>query len=254
MKIYFDKKNLKFHKLWFQKVFFILSLYAFLFSCKKDEVEPIITFPQYDSVADIEKHYYKTVKIGNQWWMAENLQVKSFNDGSPIYDGQADTNWVKKLPMYCVYRENEIAPGLLYNWNAVTDAKGIAPAGWHVASEADWQTLESYIGMSATEIQKFGWRGTQEGSKIKAEGKTGWATDIENWPSNASGFQAYAGSCRLFNAQWGEPGLYATGFWWAATQYNDEKAYYRYLDYKNTQIFRYYDNKGYGFSVRCVKD
>jgi uncharacterized protein (TIGR02145 family) len=230
-----------------------ITLLQFQLGCKK-ETTPTISLPQFDSIIDIDSNYYKIVKIGNQWWMAENLEVKTFNDGTPIRLSESDEFWKDSVSSYCRYKNDVNAPGLLYNWFAVNDNRKIAPAGWHVATEQDWQNLESFLGMPENELVKNGWRGTLEGSKLKVYGKTGWLTEVEEWPTNESGFSAKAGSCRKQNGVWGEPGLTQTGFWWTATEASKGKVYYRYLDYKNTKVFRHHDYKNCGLSVRCVRD
>jgi uncharacterized protein (TIGR02145 family) len=114
--------------------------------------------------------------------------------------------------------------------------------------------------MSASESAKSGWRGTNEGDKLKTEGTTGWTQFGDVWPTNESGFTALAGGCRMFNGttianEWSTPqGLRSVGFWWTATGYSDNEALYRYLDYKNSNVFRSSCAKTYGFSIRCVKD
>ncbi len=238
--------------------FYVKSLYflSFIFmfgTCKKSpEIE--INFPQFDSITDIENNSYKIVKIGNQWWMAENLRVKTYNDGTPITNASSEELWKSSAGAYCLYKGDERAPGLLYNWYAVTDSRRIAPIGWHVATEADWQQLEKYLGISDTELNAIGWRGNYVANKLKAHGKTNWLADAEFWPNNASGFNAKAGACRKHDGRWGEPGLSQTGFWWTATSANSNEAYYRYLDYRNNHVFRHSDLYQCGLSVRCVKD
>ena len=231
-------------------VYFLLQIPL---SCKKDSMnKPLI--PLFDSIMDVDSNYYKIVKIGEQWWMAENLEVESYNDGTPIRNATSDEFWKDTLAGYCLYKNDVTAPGLLYNWYAVNSSKKIAPAGWHIATEQDWQKLEIFLGMSYKDILKNGWRGSTEGSKLKVYGRKGWLTEVENWPTNESGFSALAGSCRKQNGIWGEPGLTITGFWWTATEENSSKAYYRYLDCKSTKVFRHQDYKNCGLSVRCVKD
>jgi len=237
-------------------LFYLLLFVGILqlpFGCKKEEVKTI-EIPQYDSIVDVENNHYKVVKIGNQWWMTENLKVKSFNDGTPMRNAESDIMWKAAESAFCIYRNDLNAPGLLYNWFAVNDTRQIAPKGWHVATESDWQILETYLGMPSTAISKIGWRGANEGSKLKAEGKKGWLTETDFWPTNESRFSALAGSCRKQDAVWGDPGLFQTGFWWTATDHKEGKAYYRYLDCKSNQIFRHYDYKNCGYSVRCVKN
>ncbi len=228
-------------------------IFLCLHSCKKDEKDSIIM--ESGTVTDIENNIYRTVKIGNQWWMAENLKVKTFRNGLPIALHQTPESWEDTIPSYCIFDNKAEAPGLLYNWYAIGSVNNIAPAGWHVPSDKEWQELEKYLGMSEGDAGKKGWRGNVEGDKLKKEGTTGWTTFSGVWSTNESGFSALAGGCRLFNGKWGEPGLFATGFWWANSELSDtSQAYFRYLDYKNSNIYRSNCDKNYGFSIRCVKD
>jgi uncharacterized protein (TIGR02145 family) len=234
---------------------FSFGFFALLVSSCKKETPIEISSPQFDSISDIQNNYYKTVKIGNQWWMAEDLKVQLFNDSSIIFDGQSDNNWVKNRPSYCLYKNNNLAPGLLYNGFAVLDSRKLAPKGWHIPTDAEWKELEKHIGLSQESADAFGWRGKKEGNKLKTYGRKSWLIiNDETWPTNESGFSADAGSNRLFNGVWGDPGLTSTGFWWSATEFDSQKLFYRHLDYKNANIFRNYENKFYGFSVRCIKD
>jgi uncharacterized protein (TIGR02145 family) len=234
---------------------FSFGFFALLVSSCKKETPIEISSPQFDSIADIQNNYYRTVKIGNQWWMAEDLKVKLFNDSSNIFEGQGVNDWVKNRASYCLYQNNNLAPGLLYNGFAVLDSRKLAPKGWHIPSDAEWKELEKHIGLSQESADAFGWRGNKEGSKLKTFGRESWLIiDIDTWPSNESGFSANAGSNRLYNGVWGNPGLGNTGFWWSSTEFDYQKLFYRHLDHKNTNIFRSYENKFYGFSVRCIKD
>jgi uncharacterized protein (TIGR02145 family) len=223
---------------------------AIIFSgCEKTEA----TAPSIErgSMSDIEGNVYPTVKIGNQWWMAENLRVKKFRDGTSIKEAQ-DQGWGDTVPSFCMYDHNANAPGLLYNWYAAN--KEIAPAGWHIATDAEWKELEKYLGMTDAEASKNGWRGN-EAIKLKVTGTSGWTGSEGQWPTNESGFSALAGSCRLPSGVWGDPGLFATGFWWSSTKNaHGDEAYYRYMDYKKASIFRATCEFKYGFSVRCVRD
>jgi uncharacterized protein (TIGR02145 family) len=223
-----------------------------VFGCKKEEEAPVVI--ETGTVTDIEGTTYRTIKIGNQWWMAENLQVKKYNDGSLIHEAQQPGEWLDSVSAFCLYENNDAAPGLLYNWYAVTDARKIAPQGWHIPSDAEWQTLEVTLGMSSGEAARVSWRGTDEGNKLKVASPQGWTLYSNLWSTNESGFSALAGSCRLFDGTWGNPGLFATGFWWTISEYPGNQGWYRYLDYKNNGVFRSHVAMNYGFSVRCVKD
>jgi len=232
---------------------FITLTFAFS-SCDDEETTPTI-MNETGTMTDIDGNVYKTVKINGKWWMAENLKVKTFRDGTSILDGQSDNNWNDTLAAYCLYNNLSTAPGLLYNSYAVLSAKELAPQGWHIATDEEWKNLEQSQGMSVATSNLFGWRGSEEAQKLKIAGSQGWVRYADLWPTNASGFSASAGSCRLPNGTFGDPGLLHTGFWWtASTDATSGELLYRYMDYKKTTILRSHVENGYGFSVRCVKD
>ncbi len=224
-------------------------------SCKKDNTDKAAL--ETGTVIDVDSNVYKTVKIGGKWWMAENLKVKKFANGDNVEfvpSSGADTLWShKKTSAYCILNEQF---GLLYNYYSVADARKLAPTGWHIPSDDEWKELEMYLGMSKNEADKNNWRGNDQGNKLKVVGGDAsiWAksTDAYNvFGNNESGFSAMGGACRMFDGQWGD--LTHTAFWWSSTV-NDTNAWYRALDYDKANVFRYYGAKGYGFSVRCVKD
>lgn len=206
------------------------------------------------TVTDIEGNVYQTVKIGNQWWMAEDLKVTKYRNGNPIRNAQSLADWPDTIAAYCLYDNNPSAPGLLYNFYAVQDTGNIAPAGWHIPTDAEWKTLEITLGMSQAEADKLTWRGTDQGEQLKVASPGGWTRFGDVWSTNSSGFTALAGGCRLFNGVYADPGLFATGFWWTSTLYAEKEGFYRYLDYKSTEVFRSHEVKNYGMAIRCVKD
>jgi len=246
---------------------FILTLLGLLFlftnGCKKDKTQPVV---ETGTVTDIDKNVYKTVKIGSQWWMAEDLKVKRYRNGTYIPVMPPDSvpsAWANRSTGICCARNSNSTPGLLYNWYAVTDTGNIAPAGWHVPTDNEWKQLEMYLGMSQADAENVNWRGTNEGIKLKVDAKNknnNWSGPSDPndkniiWGSNESGFTAIAGSCRLYSGGWPNSELSnAAGFWWSVTENNGE-AWYRYLDHNKNNVFRYFGPKTYGFSVRCVKD
>jgi uncharacterized protein (TIGR02145 family) len=192
--------------------------------------------------------------------MAENLRVTKYRNGNSLFTLQAsetDSAWGQKTKgYYCMFynnSDNKTKYGLLYNWYAVNDTSRIAPAGWHVPSDAEWKELERYLGMS--DVDAVNWRGGHEGDKLKVQSPTDWTTYGNIWSTNESGFSALAGSCRLFNGTWGYPATGGTGFWWCSDVHTaNNQPWYRYLDYKKSGVFRYYGIKTYGMSIRCVKD
>jgi uncharacterized protein (TIGR02145 family) len=232
----------------------LVSLFCFfaLSGCKKEEttIDPIQT----DSVQDVEGRWYKTVKIGDQWWMAENLAVKQFRDGLPIRQAQDVQPWQAELPAYCLNDGRENGTGLLYNSKAVLSSSGLAPQGWHIPTDAEWKKLEQTLGMDEPSLNRMGWRGTNQGEQLKQEAQLGWIRYGDVWNTNASGFTALAGGCRLPDGRFGDPGFKLVGFWWSATTNSGNGIWFRHLDYKTKTVFRSSCNGAYGMSVRCVKD
>ena len=245
------------HRLSAMKISSFIGVIFFMlmhFSCKKDENTDAMMLT--GTMTDIDGNVYQTVKIGDDWWMAENLAVTKFRDGSSIEIIQNDAAlWTKGNPGACRFENNAEAPGLLYNWFAVNHPSKLAPKGWHIATEQEWQRLERHLGMNVDEIEKYNWRRSGScGDKLKIKGPTGWYQVKNVWGTNESGFSALAGACRLWNGNWAQPGLRYSGFWWSSSETDYTNAYFRNLDYKESGIFRFYADKRYGMSVRCVKD
>lgn len=232
--------------------FFTLPLFCFLMiiaSCEKSVIET--SNVEESTLTDIDGNIYSTVKIGNQWWMAENLKVTSYNDGTKIRNvlsTEKDSIWFK-IDSGAVCNVDE-RYGLLYNWYAVKDVRNIAPKGWHIPTDEEWKTLEKTLGMSQDEVDKTSWRGTNEAEKLIVKSSLGWPT-TDVFGTNSSGFSALPSGCRLFNGQIVNKSNAA--FWWSSTE-NNNQVYYRYIDSEKKNIFRHYTFKNYGFSVRCVKD
>jgi len=233
--------------------FILLIGITFLFSCKEEV--PIIIPIETSSVTDASGNIYKTVKIGAQWWMAENLQTSKYRNGNSIELLANSEAWETGSAGYCIYDNSILAPGFLYNWEAVKNENGLAPQGWHVATEEEWKNLERFLKMPETEINKISWRNEGlVGDKLKTKGPNNWLRYENVWGNNESGFDAVSGGCRLNNGEWGLPGLGATGFWWTDTEFDYNNGWMRQLDSKKSGVFRYYISKKYGLSVRCIKD
>ena len=220
-------------------------------ACKKDE--PAAKILETGTMTDVEGNSYRTVKIGNQWWMSENLKVNKFRNGMPLPKVESNELWKEKKSSACNYN-NSATAGILYNYYAIEDSNKIAPAGWHIPSDEEWKQLEKELGMSNTDVEKINWRGNNEGEKLKKEGFQYWRSSADVWATNESGFSAISDGCRMFSGEFSNPnGPGFMGFWWTSSNNGDE-AWYRHLDYKNANVFRFYGPKNYGFSIRCVKD
>jgi len=196
------------------------------------------------TVTDIDGNTYRTVKIGDQWWMAENLRVTHYRNGDAIPHITDGTEWSKLTTgAYCEYDNssaNVATYGRLYNWYAVSDNRNIAPAGWHVPSDAEWQTLVDYLGGEFV-----------AGGKMKEIGTTHWDSPNQG-ATNVSGFTALPGGYR--SSDGGFFTLGSTTYFWSSKELNSNHAWFRELIYINAYIARSSASKHSGFSVRLVRD
>ncbi|MCP4704678.1 MAG: hypothetical protein GY865_08720 [candidate division Zixibacteria bacterium] len=197
------------------------------------------------TVTDIDGNVYITAKIGDQTWMLQNLKVTNYRNGDPIPNVTDDGAWGGlSTGAYCEY-DNDInnvsTYGRLYNWHAVDDSRNIAPEGWHVPTDAEWQTLVDYLGGVSV-----------AGGKMKETGTTHWDSP-NTGATNESGFSGLPGGYRYGTTG---PFYYVgrTTLFWSSTEYFGLYAWYRTLDYSYSDIGRSNLFKNYGFSVRCVKD
>jgi uncharacterized protein (TIGR02145 family) len=212
-----------------------------------------------DDCMDIDGTVYKTVKIGDQLWMAENLKARHYRNGDPIPNVTSNSDWQNLLTSaYCVFDNNESHAdtyGYLYNWYAVDDSCKIAPAGWHVPSDEDWKQLEIYLGMSRSEADTGGYRGTNEGSKLAGNASL-WEDvdgDLEsNSEFGTSGFSALPGGYRSTSGNYYLLGKNA--YFWSSTEATSTYAWCRNLYFLYSDVYRWGNNKQCGFSVRCVRD
>lgn len=198
---------------------------------------------------------YKTVKLGNQLWMVENLNVSKYRNGDPIPEIRDDDKWGETdIGAWCCYNnenENEERFGKLYNWYTVNDPRGLAPEGWHIPSDSEWKELEVYLGMSQKEIDKTGWRGMNEGCKLKEKGTSHWKPP-NDCATNKSGFTGLPGGYRDVSGEFLINGF--SGYWWSSSEQETYFAWYRTLYYTSDKIHRTSGYAGDGFSVRCIQD
>jgi uncharacterized protein (TIGR02145 family) len=191
-----------------------------------------------------------------QKWMRKNLDVATYRNGDTIPEVRDPTQWANLTTGAWCYYNNDPAMGAvygkLYNWYAVNDARGLAPVGWHVASDSEWKILEMCLGMTQTQADAIGcWRGTDEGGKLKEDGTAHWLSP-NTGADNSSKFAALPGGCRLSSGTVGTVGGY--GAWWSSSECNSTYAWYRGLRYFEAGVFRDYDGKNGAFSVRCIRD
>ncbi len=209
------------------------------------------------TVTDINGNIYNTVLIGYQCWMKENLKARNYRNGTIIPNITDGQTWINQSTGARCWHNNDSATyaatyGALYNWYAVVDANGLCPTGWHVPTDQEWQALEMSLGMGAS-VTLTGWRGTDEGGKMKETGTTHWNSPNIG-ATNSSGFTALPGGCRDSNLNANYVNMGYNGYWWSTTAYSSPWAWYRCLSSGSSMVNRNYHGKNYGSPVRCVMD
>lgn len=203
----------------------------------------------------LDGRVYRTVKIGNQIWMAENLSASKYCNGDPIPEIQNVDEWGESPKGAWCYYDNNVSNrdtyGKLYNWYAVNEPRGLAPNGWHIPTDEEWKELELYLGMSQIEVNSKGWRGLDGGGKLKDTATLCWHK-AGNSATNESGFTALPGGYRDVSGDFYT--MSYSGYFWTSTEQAAYFAWYRSLYYTHNEIHRTVGYVGDGFSVRCIKD
>jgi uncharacterized protein (TIGR02145 family) len=197
----------------------------------------------YGTVDDIDGNTYKTVTIGTQTWMAENLKTTKYNDDTSIPFITDNTSWKNLItPAFCWYNNDastyKDTYGALYNWYSAASGK-LCPTGWHVPSDAQWTVLSTYLGGESA-----------AGDKMKEEGAAHWK-NFNNASTNVSGFTALPGGGRVSGSF---SSIEASGAWWSSTEYDTDFAWCRELDDNVAELMTGSLEKNMGFSVRCIKN
>jgi uncharacterized protein (TIGR02145 family) len=199
------------------------------------------------TVTDIEGNIYHTLLIGSQVWMVENLKTTKFRDGSSIQLETADSTWSTLTTPGCCWYANDINNtaiyGLLYNWFAVNTGQ-LAPAGWHIPSDAEWTILMDFLGGKPDAGGKMKSTGTVEAG-------SGYWSAPNTGATNESGFSGLPGGIRRTDGSYFLFGL--GGFWYASTEDNATKAWFCGLTYDGAQSTFGSAYKNNGLSVRCLQ-
>jgi len=225
------------------KILFCFVLLLLLLGCTKKDETPTDNIPTTGTVSDIDGNIYKTVTIGTQIWMAENLKTTKFKDGSLVPLITDNTAW-KNLTTsaYCWYKNdlsNKNIYGALYNWYAVNTGK-LCPSGWHVPSDGEWTVLAAYLGGDAI-----------AGGKLKESGLSHWNSPNDG-ATNVSGFTALPAGVKVTDSRlFVEIGRY--GFFWSSVGLGST-AFYRQVEFDTTLLFMVNEPKTTGMSIRCIKD
>jgi len=243
---------------------FPLIIIGFIFSvsgcCKDDDGSRIgkttaVFNPDktYGTVKDIDGNEYKTITVGTQTWMAENLRTTRYRNGEPIPNVKDAWDWESSTAgAYCSYENtrdvDSIATyGLLYNGLAVTDARGIAPEGWHVPTDAEWEILIRYLSGGDSTLAA-----ATSGGKLKEVGTNHWAYP-NRFADNSSGFTAVPNGWReTYQGNFAHKGFSAD--YWSSSEYFFPLLLARGISTDFGGIGRYQFPRSGGLAVRCLKN
>jgi uncharacterized protein (TIGR02145 family) len=197
---------------------------------------------KFSRVVDVDGNEYKTIQIGTQIWMAENLRTTAYNDGTPIPNVTGFGDWQGLSTGAYAWYDNDEATnknlyGALYNGYAVETGK-LAPEGWHIPTNEEWEILADYLGGHSV-----------AGGKLKEKGTSNWDTPNTD-ATNEVGFTALPGGFR----DGGFIGLGVNAQWWTSTETSPIEAKYRLVAYDHGALAGLDYLKRNGFSIRCVKD
>jgi uncharacterized protein (TIGR02145 family) len=208
------------------------------------------------SPIDLPTNVIGTIVIGTQQWMDKNLDVVTYRNGDVIPQITDPYTWATCTTGAWCYYNNDAANGAiygkLYNWYAVNDSRGLAPHGWHIPTDAEWETLSTFLGGDAA-----------AGGKMKITGTIRWARPNQS-ATNESGFSGLPGGFRgvlspdsndgWMSADRSFDNIGFTGTWWSATEIYRESAWCRGLGFSVGDLKGGNAFKASGFSVRCIRD
>ena len=195
-----------------------------------------------------------SVTIGTQIWSSQNLSVATYRNGDPIPQVTDPTTWANLTTGAWCWYNNDSATyaatyGRLYNWYAVNDPRGLAPSGWYVPTDAEWNKLVKYIDAGADTT-------CQNCSQSSTAGGAMKSTSVWNSPNtgatNSSGFSGLPGGLRGYDGSFNSVGY--GGYWWSASAFGSIYAWYRGLYYNYSNVYRGNLNKTVGMSVRVIRD
>lgn len=224
----------------------VIGVLFLITSCKKEKTNLVNSSPSDVNstiLKDIDGNSYRIIKIGNQYWMAENLKTFKYNDSTKINSIVGDNQWIKDtIGAVCNYSynsENTKIYGALYNWYAVNSDK-LCPIGWKVPSSSDWDTLSSFLG--GDEVA---------GGKLREKGNAHWVAPNDN-ATDEFGFSALPTGTRDVYGSFSQG--YLT-YWWASedTGFEKNSAAVRGIHRDYSKILNQGMEKSTGLPVRCLK-
>jgi len=231
------------------KTLILLFAAVLLFAaCKKNQV--VVSTNNNNSTTTLttggeEDAKIVSVVIGTQTWMASNLNVTKYRNGDKIPQVKNAATWAGlQSGAWCFYNNdtaNGNVYGRLYNWYAVNDPRGLAPAGWHIPTDAEWTTLANYLGGEFV-----------AGGQMKETGTTHWLPP-NTGATNSTGFTGLPGGWRNYGTG-GFLNINDNGRWWSTTVNTVTTAWDRELTNNSARLRRSSGSRQNGFYVRCIKD
>jgi len=240
-----------------------------LSACNKKDNNGGIT----GSITDIDGNTYKTIVAGSQEWMAENLKVTRYRNGDAIPTGLSQSEWDNTTNgAYAIYDNNESmgeAYGLLYNWYAATSSKGLCPEGWHVPSDDEWtqffdyliasnsQATEENLGIMLKSCRKVN---SLLGGNCSTSVHPRWDSGGTHDGTDDFGFSGLPGGVLFIDGLYDALGHAAV--WWTTSEVDygdgnmseDEVAWFLELGMHYEFVFRNWEWKATGCSIRCVRN
>jgi uncharacterized protein (TIGR02145 family) len=238
---------------------FLIQLLFILSSCGEYYISDLKPYRKivYGTVTDADKYVYKTVTIGTQTWMAQNLCVTRFRNNQLIPNIESNADWITQTSAaQCSYDNTKDETlvrkyGRLYNYYAVSDPRSIAPNGWHVATDSDWIVLRDYLSTHTYESSTVA-KAMSINIEWLADTTLGVPGNVLT-DNNSSGFSAYpAGYREVSRGEFAKK--YSGSFWWVTPEVNTVIGKYYTLQSTSKELLGNTNLKQFGFSVRCVRD
>ncbi|TVQ83186.1 MAG: hypothetical protein EA393_15765, partial [Bacteroidetes bacterium] len=209
-----------------------------------------------DPVSDVDGNTYRTVIIGKQEWMAENLKTTTYSNGEPIdYPGNDDIAWRENRNGAYAWYDNDPSNaesyGALYNWYAVVNPHGLCPAGWRLPDHEDWLILTQYVGeQMGNKLKSRRQVGSPFGGEYDTMEHPRWETFSTNYGTDQFGFGALPAGNRHASGTFVTKG--ANALFWSSSEVSETAGYGWYIYHGYYGVDRGYGEKGAGFSVRCI--
>jgi len=211
--------------------------------------------PVCEGVEDTDGNCYETIQIGDQLWMAENLKVTHYNDGSEIPTGYSNSEWGwLDMGAYTVYDDDPVNSeiyGNLYNYYAVDDSRGICPPNYHIPTDDEWYVILEYLGGDSGENWIIAGGKMKDVGTIE-DGDGMWYAPNEG-ANNESDFTAIPAGFRLNNGQYYESGYYSI-YWSSTAEYYSDAFFMWYLLHDDSRLYRGLFDSQTGLSIRCLSN